>query len=519
VIALRPGERLTPGQEVRGDGMLLTYQGDGNLVLYRRDGVPVWASDTPGHDAGECAMQGDGNLVAYDRAGTPYWASDTFAAGGQLEMTREGLKIVALATVWKTPAFDPGEEPAPGPTPGLFGANRIIGRRAVGDDRGPQLYVGLSRFYHVWAAGVDLGRVEREDEQDALAGMDFKRVLLQVGSLDPSDYWAGRVADQNSPTHERDVVNVLESARRHGIRMLASIIGKGNGMDRQNNRRPYVRRMAQILRDYPDVVLVAQVMNEPYAMGYVSPAELLELEHIINQEAPALITSTGAHGFEDEGAGFDARAWGRVGSPHPDRDQSKSEMQDRPWRQPWDWGLQGQPWENDEPVGPGASVSQERRPTVLRSHAAVTFAAGGFGYCYHADEGIRGNGDVTQAPGYREVTAAKRFLPGDLPNGDPQNANSNFPARHWTLEDTYIRAANGNGRGIVRAYGQQVGGFQYTVPFGPVTDYELKAERALEVECFQQDVNDRLWSRQVGAGERVQFSAQHPDYLLKSRAL
>lgn len=517
MIVLKAGERLVPGQEVRAEGMLLAYQGDGNLVLYRRDGAPVWASDTFGAP-GEVAMQGDGNLVVYDAHGAPQWASDTFRAGGVLELTRDGLRITAQATVWQTPAFDPGEEP-PAPVVGLHGPNRIIGNRAVGDDRGPQLYTGLSRFYHVWAAGVDLDRVKREDAADVAAGHDFKRVLLQVGSLDPSDYWAGRVADQNSPHHERDVVNVLESARQHGIRMLACIIGKGNGMDRQDRRRPYVRRMAQILRDYPDVVLLAQVMNEPYAEGRVTPNELLELEDIINAEAPALLTSTGAHGFESEGGGFDRRAWGRVGSPHPDRDQTKSEMRDRPWRQPWDWGLQGAPWENDEPIGPRASVASEDRPLVLRSHATVTFMAGGFGYCYHADEGIRGNGDVTQAPGYREVAAAKRFLPGNLPNGAPQNANPNFPNRHWTLEDDYIRAANGNGRGIVRAYGVQLDGVQWTVPFGPVTDYELKAERAMHVECFQQDVNDRLWERQVGAGERVRFSAQHPDYLLKSRAL
>ena len=184
MIVLKAGERLLPGQEVRAEGMLLAFQGDGNLVLYRRDGRAVWASDTFGAPT-ECAMQGDGNLVVYHAAG-PVWASDSFVPGGVLELTRDGLKITAAATVWKTPAFDPGAEPPP-PVVQLHGPNRIIGARAVGDDRGPQLYTGLSRFYHVWAAGVDLDRVKREDEADVAAGHDFKRVLLQVGSLDPSD--------------------------------------------------------------------------------------------------------------------------------------------------------------------------------------------------------------------------------------------------------------------------------------------------------------------------------------------
>ncbi len=520
MIVLKPGERLVPGQEVRAEGMLLAYQGDGNLVLYRRDGTPVWASDTFGA-AGFATMQGDGNLVVYDAAGVPVWASDTFVPGGALELTSEGLKIKALATVWSTPAFEPGE-PGPEPTPVLFGDVRRYGPRAVGDDRGPQLYAGLSRFYHVWAMKNDPDRVKREDDSDVAVGMDFKRVLLQVGSLDPSDYWAGRVADQNWPDHQQLVADMCAGARERGMRISACIIGKGNGMDRQSNRRPYVQRMAEVLREFPDVVLLAQIMNEPSIEGRITADEILELESILRSTAPNLVTSTGAYGELAGGEdGLDPRTWGMVGTPHLDRDQTKSEMRDRPWRQPWDWGLSAgdHGLMNDEPIGPRASVASEDRPLVLRSHATVAFVSRFMGSVFHADEGIRGNGDLASVPGYREFAACKRFLPGDLPNGSQQNANTNYPGRHWQLEDEFLRAANDNRRGIVRAYGVQQGGFQFTVPFGPVSDFELRAVRPLRVECFQQDVNDLLWERTVGAGERVRFSAQHPDYLLKSRAL
>jgi hypothetical protein len=520
MIVLRPGERLVPGQEVRADGMLLAYQGDGNLVLYRRDGVPVWASDTFGAP-GFATMQGDGNFVVYDAAGVPIWASDTQAPGGSLDLSTEGLKILGMATVWSTPPFE-GGEPGPVPTPVLYGDTRRFGARAVGDDRGPQLYAGLSRFYHVWAMKADPDRVKREDDSDVAVGMDFKRVLLQVGSLDPSDYWAGRVADQNWPDHQQLVARMCDIARERGIRISACIIGKGNGMDRQSNRRPYVQRMAEVLRDYPDVVLLAQIMNEPSIEGRITASEILELEAILRSTAPNLITSTGAYGDLEGGAdGLDPRSWGMVGTPHLDRDQTKSEMRDRPWRQPWDWGLSAGDHGimNDEPIGPRSSVAGEDRALVLRSHATVSFVSRFMGSVFHADEGIRGNGDLASVPGYREFAACKRFLPGDLPNGVQVNANTNFPNRHWQLEDNYLRVNNGNSRGIVRAYGVQQGGFQFTVPFGPVSDYELLATRAIRVECFQQDVNDLLWERTVAAGERVRFSAQHPDYVLKSRAL
>jgi hypothetical protein len=291
-------------------------------------------------------------------------------------------------------------------------------------------------------------------------------------------------------------------------------------MDRQSTRRDHVRRLAAICRDYHDVIVCAQIMNEPGILGRVTIPELLELEALFRQDAPGLVTSTGADGTEDGPGGYEADSYGVMGTPHLDRDTTKSEMQDRPWRQPWDVGLTGRCWGDDEPIGPGASVASERRPNVLRSHRLVAFIARASFTVFHADEGIRGIGDLTAVPGYRECPRSKLFLPeGGLANGEMQNSNSNFPARHWDLDPSWYRAGNGNTRGIVRCYGNQVGGTQYTVPFGPVTDFELIARYGMRVECYQQDVGEQLWERLVNPGERVRFSVAHPDYLLVSRHL
>lgn len=403
------------------------------------------------------------------------------------------------------------------PARGLFGPLRLIGR-AVGDDRGPQLYASLSRFYHGSEIRTNPDRVKRDVDADVSAGYDAARVLFQVGSLGGGDYWAGHIADQNAPGYENDVRHLLDTYRAGGLRLSsACLIGKGNGTDRQSVRRAHVQRLAAIMKDYPDVILVAQMMNEPTVMGYVTEGELLELEALFRQIAPNILTSTGA--YPDNGYGVTPSTWGQIGTPHLPRDTDKSEMQDRPWRQPWEVGLMGKSWVNDEPTGPRASVSSEVRPTVLRSHAAVSYISRASSYVFHADEGIRGLGDLTTVPGYKESPHAKRFLPGNLANGELQNSNANFPNRHWDLDPQWYRAGNGNTRGLVRVFGNQIDGRQYTIPFGPVSDFELTARRAMRVECFQQDVNDRLWRREVGAGERVRFSGEHPDYLLVSTVL
>jgi hypothetical protein len=401
---------------------------------------------------------------------------------------------------------------------GLHGAIRRIGPRALGDDRGPQLYASLSRFYHGSEIRTNPDRVKRDVANDVAVGYDAARVLFQVGSLDSRDYWAGHVADQNAPGYENDVRRLLDTYRAGGLRLSsACLIGKGNGTDRQSVRRAHVQRLASIMKDYPDVILVAQMMNEPTILGYASEGELLELEALFRQIAPRIVTSTGA--YPDNGYGESVDTWGQVGTPHLPRDTDKSEMQDRPWRQPWEIAMLGKAWVNDEPIGPGASVNSERRAKVLRSHAAVSYISGAASYVFHADEGIRGLGDLPQVPGYLYSPKAKRFLPGGLANGTLQNSNSNFPNRHWDLDPMYYRAGNGNTRGIVRCFGMQLDGRQYTIPFGPVSDFELIARRGMRVECYQQDLGEQLWTKGVSPGERVRFSGEHPDYLLISTVL
>ena len=434
-------------------------------------------------------------------------------AGGQPVTTR----AYDAAGPWET--FY-GWAAAPNPVGGLFGRIRRVGRRGIGDDRGAQNWVGVSRFYHGWAMIHDRDRVLRDQDRDVANGLDYQRVMFQVGENHPNDYWYGVCADHTDLRHRSSVRWLLEQARQRGIRVLATLIGKGNGMDRQSVRAQYVREMADILRDFPDVVMLRQVMNEPGIQGRVTLRELRDLEAIllgVDAEGP---TSTGAHGDEDGGDAFaNTASWGMVGTPHFDRDITKSEMQDRPWRQPWDWGLVGKPLCDDEPIGPGASVASEVRANVLRSHRAVALVSGCFATCFHPDQGIRGFGNAEDVPGYVETPRAKRFLPPGIANGEMQNANSNFPNRHWDLPSHYLRSGNGNTRGIVRAYGSQMGGRQYTIPFGPVSEFELVARRNLLVECFQQDVGDLLWTRHVSTGESVRLSAEHPDYLLVSSVL
>ena len=428
------------------------------------------------------------------------------------------VNTAAMPGVWET--FFPegiGQGMAPRPSGPLTPVRRW--GHALGDASAPIPFVGVSRFYHGHAMTYDRDRVRRDNDADVAAGYTYKRVMYQVQSLRGDTYWNGVEADPNHPRHLESVRWDLEQCRAQGLRVVATLIGKGGDMGRQAARREYVKRMAEVLSAYPDVVLCAEIMNEPSVLGDVTASELQELVGVYRSSHNTDLVATGSY-WGEEGVAFDdqwRRTQGPIGCIHLDRDTTLSEMQDRPWRQPWDVGLIGQPWLDNEPIGPRASVASETRPEVLRSHRLVALISRAVATCFHCDEGIRGFGNAQDVPGYRECPNATRFLPRDVANGDMQNANARFPLRHWDLPPDLLRSSNGNRFGIVRAYGTQIAGTQYTVPFGPVSSYYLVARQDLKVTVHSQVGSGRAGAPQtVRAGARLSFDGKEPDALIVS---
>lgn len=426
----------------------------------------------------------------------------------------------------KHPTVPPTEVSGPN------GVVRFYGERAVGDEDGPKLYVGISRFYWLWAWRYHRDRVLAEMDRDRALGYRYARVLAQVGDPnDPTDYWVGRIADPGWSDHLELVASLTRAAAERGLLILWTLIGKGGAMRRSEMRVPYIHRVSTVLRDCAAGVLTQEIMNEPMVSGNISLEELLELWHVAKEAAPNLPTATGAcwtergwvTGDSEYAAdtGFSPEGWQKtqreVGIAHLDRWQPASpnpENVDRPWRQPWDVGLESKRWIDNEHIGPGSSVASENRPDVLRSMRTVAFICRAFASCLHGAPGVRGDIPWEGQPGYVEAPHAVRFLPGTLANGHQHNANANFPDRPYDLPIEYVRSASG--KGIVRAYSCQDAGIYYTVPFGPVSDYELVARGNFHVECFQQDLNNLLWERDVAKGEVIDFRNPAVDYLLVS---
>lgn len=492
-----------------------------------------------------CAEQGGGGVVIADRGSVGPWESF------QLVFSPDGGTVAFLAWdrvhylcaepdgrvnatrtqigPWETFSLDPAiQAGAGGEFSGAKGQARLMGRRSVGDDEGPKNYVGLSRFPWLWFWKFERDRVLRELDADRAAGFRYGRVLAQVGDpKNAADYWAGRIVDPDWPDYQELIAGLTNAALERGHLIEWTIFGKGGPYDATARRPDLVRRVTDVLKGNTLGVLFGEIMNEPNVVNSIADEELKALAAQAKAAVPVLPWATGAFWFEPEDGdptdpGRYERALVRTQTTdldieHLDRDTSKSEEQDRPWRQGWDHGLTDRRWCDNEPIGPGSSVNRESRPDVLRSHRAVNFVCGAFASCLHGRPGVRGDLLWETEPAYYQAAKAVRFLPGNLVEGKPQNSNTNYPDRPFYLDEAFLRAKNGNTRGIVRAYSILTDGIYYTIAFGPVSPFELKAERNLTVQCVQQDAGALLWERDVAAGERLAFDGSVADVLLISR--
>ena len=253
--------------------------------------------------------------------------------------------------------------PTPPTPPPVIEKVEAVGSRAVSAG----LQVGLTRFYWLREWKFNRDRVLRELDQDAAAGFTYARVLAQVGSHDPQDPWYGLMTDPNWPDHSELVRGLTEAAMARGMRILWTFLGKA--MPKQADRRVFVARMADVLKSVPAGVLTQEIMNEPacgsgLTGGYITASEILELRDIA--AANGLLSATGAVWTEPDwvketpypdATGMTPEGWAKtqrgVGISHNDRDMSRGEGQDRPWRQGWDIGLEGMRWIENEGVGPG----------------------------------------------------------------------------------------------------------------------------------------------------------------------
>ena len=308
-MSMQPGQRLTPGQEIRANGVTLRYQEDGNLVLYDRVG-PRWASDTHGRSAGHVDMQGDGFLVIYDAADVPIWRSgDVAVPGSRLLIDDTGLRVVATVDLptWqvRVPPREPWERPAPGthidPLVGQVG----LMHGAFADGRGPR---NICSFH----AGDWIGQAMRfgpghiAGAVDYLAsiGVHVARCWFQLKTIPGrSPFWDSKPAPRWNPADDPQAFKAaIEVFTSRGIKLHLA----GGGIKDMSNAEEDAA--FGVLRDTvaefgPEYFALIEACNEIRDTGDeddIDPRELTRLVNIVRDRFPQILYGLSAYtGTED----------------------------------------------------------------------------------------------------------------------------------------------------------------------------------------------------------------------------
>ena len=310
--------------------------------------------------------------------------------------------------------------------------------RALRDDGGVFNPLGASLFWLAWGYKFDRGRLERNLQSLAGAGVDYVRALGDVG---PGSGWGDREVDSRWPDHEAIVAAATDLAYdRFGLRVQWTIFGGVEHQPTPEGRAAVVDRFAAMARSRAHKVFAVEIANEGIQNGFDGAAGVAELRALAARlsaatDVPVAITAPSS-GSPQALCDLYGDAAADIITVHHDRDVKGPLAQ---------WGPVAQFLRapvpaagctrrlpavvvNNEPIGPASSVADERDPLRLAMGFVSTFLGGHAAYVLHAGAGVRGGGavdrdagraaDFSAVPGFdamaRALTAAKRYTPPGL---------------------------------------------------------------------------------------------------------
>lgn len=384
--------------------------------------------------------------------------------------------------------------------------------RAMADAAGTWLPIGASYFAAPWFYRHDRARLERELAFLADYGVDYIRVIGTVGT----EHWEGREIDPGWPDYAEVVAGLTDLAYdRYGLRVQWTIFGDAQVVVPDPAKRAaLVDRFAEILRARAHKVQVVEIANEAWQNGFPGEAGRQELralarrlrDRLVAQGTPLLVAASAP------GPAFTCDSWQALyrdldtglATIHFERDTSAPAGVWHPVKDPWRYHqCEGLPavGSNNEPIGPGSSVVEERDALRLVTQAAVTFIGGLATYVVHSDAGVRGDQPFVEMPRIEDtlegLRALARTLPPETPNGTRLDLRS---------PDAPLRAVsplwheNAAPEGLVGAYATRITDRWVGVVFGMRGTARFVASRPLRVDVVDPLTGQTVRSATLAAG-------------------
>lgn len=399
-----------------------------------------------------------------------------------------------------------------------------IDDHSLSDDGGRFEALGASLFWAAWAYRNDRPRLERNLAFLSEHGFQFIRVLGVVGDYDGPDYWDGREVDWRWPDYDDVIAGLTDLAYdTYGLRIEWTLIGDGQiNIPNEADRYALLDRFVRMAETRREKILFFEVANEAWQNGFAGDegvAQLRALTRYLRARTEVLVAASAPEGHECADA--DRIYGGDVADLATLHFERRTDLVDgawRPVRQPWDYDNCAGPLPigvNNEPIGPGASVTSEDDPSRLVAAALVTWVAKLPIHVFHSSAGVRGLEDVSAMSG----ADAFVHLGGLVPPGLSSFARKNF---YWADSPFLVHVEDPDGTlradevwpdspdatsGVVRAYSGVEGDRFFTVAFGIRGDAVFAARRAMDVDVIDPLTAETLETRSLAAGEMFRVGA------------
>jgi hypothetical protein len=505
VFAARVTVRNTGAHRwTRAEGYKLGIVDDSD-PLYR-SGVRVWLSDDVVVEPG-ATYTFEFELHAPDEAGT--YETDW-------RMVHEAVQWFGEAVVQRVAVNCE-------PPVGRSGPVRLNGTTVV-DDHGAFNALGATLMWGAWAYRHDRPMLERNLAALARHGFHYIRCLGVVGDPQRQDYWDGREIEWRWHDYAEVIAGLTDLAyNRYGLRVQWTLIGDGDAsISDEQDRYRLADTFLSMSRGRESAIMHFEIANEAWQNGFAGDrglAQLRALSAYMKERTNILVAASAPQQHECEAQQRMYRDdIADLATIHFDRNQNLADGPWRPVRQPWHHQFcNGLPTaSNNEPVGPGSSVSTENDSTRLVAAAVVTWISRLPMYVYHSGAGVRGDHEIRNLPSVSAFAHLADVLPAGLSGWEARNA-------HWDNSPFVVYAGDSDGNlhadtmwpdfhnptsGAVRAYASVHGNQFISLPMGIHHHVVMAARRAVEFEEIDLLTGAVRRRHSLQAGERFTLSGR-----------
>lgn len=415
------------------------------------------------------------------------------------------------------------------------GKVRLQGRVVV-DDAGAFTPLGATLMWAAWGYKNDRPRLEAALQTLKDDGFDYFRALGVVGDPgDPDDYWAERIIDWRWADYDQVIAGLTDLAwDTYGLRVEWTLIGDGQkNLPSSADRYALVDRFLAMSRGREHKIMHFEIANEAWQNGFEGDAGLAELRALakyLNDRTDVLVAASAPEARDCAGlASLNDGGATDLATVHYDRDLAGENGHWGPVLQPWwpyaDCAGFTLPLSNNEPVGPGSSVTTEADPAILNAAAIATFAANNSFHVFHSSAGVRGFETLASMAGVDAFKALESVVPQDVAGWQRRDGSEpDAPFRFFAVDGTGAEVADqgwpqvaGATAGLVRAFGQVggAGGAKFFVfPFGILNKVPVAARRAVDFDVVDPMTGAVLEHKTLAAGDRFELAGR-PAFVLK----